>query len=472
MARTFNDVVQSLLSYLRQLRPRVDTKEGTYTRDVIIDAPANEFAALYRAIDNVSNAQSPDLAPAFSLDALARNFQLTRRGAQKALGTVTFYRMTNPGVLTITIPLGTTVSTKGSVNISPVQFVTTQEVIMTIADFNPNTGRWEVNAPARALAGGNAGNVSAGTVSSIVSIVSNISGCYNFNPTTNGRDRESDADLTLRLKNTVAGNNIGTIDGYFNIALSNVNVLDAKVIGASISDVAKRAEAGTVDILINGVVPTQAPVETYTYTTGSPYYINEKQPLYMLVSSSFSLVGSITGTLIQGTHYTVSQDTSVYGGSIQAADRFNFITGLTNGELITFTYTYNSLIEDLQTTFNVDTNKTVNADILVRAARARIINVSATIRVLSGYTSSAVINDVITNVASFLNAFRVGQEVQQSDVINVIIDTQGVDDVLVPLTQLEEDIATGGITQDVNGNLVISSDSYAVAGTISIITRT
>lgn len=471
MARTFNDIVQAMIAYLRNLRPRVDTKEGTFTRDVIIDAPANEMAALYRALDNVSNSQSPDLAPAFALDVLGRNFQVIRNGAQKATGTTSFYRMTNPGATSIFIPKGTIVSTKGSINSSPVQFTTLQDVTMTIANFNPNTGRWEVNVPIRALAGGTVGNVSAGIINSVISSIPNISGVYNVNPTTNGQDRESDGAFTLRIKNVIAGNNVGTIDGYFRLVTTNVNVRDAKIIDSTNTTVTKRAEAGVVDVLINGLVASQPPVETYTYTTGSPYYIPSKQPLNYAFSGSFSLVGSVTGVLTQGVNYSVTQDHSVYGGSVKAADRFTFISGLTNGELIMFIYTYNSLIEDIQNLIDTDTNKSVNADILVRAARARLINVTATISVLPGYTASAVSSDVVTNIVTFLNSYHVGQEVQQSDVINVIVDTTGVDDVLVPLTRLEEDISTGGITQNSNGNLIIPTDSYAISGTVVILVR-
>lgn len=471
MARTFNDIVQAMISYLRNLRPRVDTKEGTFTRDVIIDAPANEMAALYRAIDNVSNSQSPDLAPGFSLDSLGRNFQVTRNGAQKSLGTATFYRMTNPGATSILIPKGTIISTKGSINTSPIQFTTLQDITMTIANFNPNTGRWEVSVPIRALAGGAAGNVSAGTINSIISVVSNISGVYNANPTTNGQDRESDSAFVLRIKSAITGNNVGTINGYFKLATTNVNVRDAKIVDSTDTTISKRAEAGVIDILVNGSVPTQPPVETYTYTTGAPYYIPEKQPLNMASSGSFVLTGSVTGALVQGVHYSVTQDRSVYGGSVRASDRFNFLAGLTNGELITFTYTYNSLIEDIQNLVDTDTNKITNADVLVRAARARLINITATIRILPGFTATSVSNDVITNVTTFINSYHVGQEVQQSDVINAIIDTTGVDDVLVPLTRLEEDVSTGGITQDANGNLVIPADSYAIAGSIVVLVR-
>ncbi len=466
--RSFSNIVSYMIAFLRSLRPNVDTKPGTFTRDVVIDAPANEFAILYRSIENVSNSQSPDLAFSQALDRLARNLQTQRRGAQKALGHVTFYRIVAPSG-DVSIPRGTAVSSKGSVQEAPRQYVTVQDTTLSVASFDPTTGRFEVTVPIRASAGGAAGNVPAGTITALVDPLPNIAGCYNSSPTQAGSDRESDTDLSTRVKALITGNNVGTSPGYFSGILSHPSVSDVYVVGPEDTTIAKRAYAGSIDILVRGLIPTQPTIERYVYVTGTVYYIPTKQPLNVLSSGSFVLQGTTTGILVEGTHYNTVQDTAVFGGSINAIDKFEFVAGmLTLGETITFTYTYNSLIEDLQNQVNAPLIKIATADVLVKAARARQVDVTATIEILPGYTATGVATDVRNAVINFLNSFLIGQEVQQSDVINVIVDVVGVDDVLVPLTTLEENPETGSLTQDSDGNLPIPVDSYATAGDVTI----
>lgn len=468
--RSFSDIVASMIGYLRRLRPKVDTKEGTFTRDVVIDAPASEFSILYRAINNVSNAQSPDLGTSSDLDNLSRNLQSQRKGAQKALGIITFYRVDIPQG-TISIPRGTSVSSKGGFSISPKRFVTTQDAIINILSFNPSTARFEVDVPIRAITGGGSSNLPAGAISTLVSGVTGVAGCYNSAPTTGGKDRETDTQLAIRIKNILAGNNVGTLGGYYNSIIEHPDVVGVKVVGPDDTTVQKRSTVGSIDILIRGAVPTQpTSLESYIYTPSVSYYIPENQPLYTAVSGSFIVEGSSSGTLVQGTHYNVYKDISLYGGSVRAADRFVFIpgSGIVNGETLTFTYTYNSLIDELQTNMTADTVKSINADVLIREARRRNININVTIGVFAGYVPNQVASDVKTVITAALNDYTIGEEVQQSDIIAIIAAVDGVDDVLVPLTTFQEDVATGNITQNVDGNLTIPADSYAAAGTINV----
>ena len=57
---------------------------------------------------------------------------------------------------------------------------------------------------------------------------------------------------------------------------------------------------------------------------------------------------------------------------------------------------------------------------------------------------------------------------QQSDIIAVITNTTGVDDVTVPLDLFVESSDTGSIEQDATGNLIIPINSYATPGDITV----
>ena len=230
----------------------------------------------------------------------------------------------------------------------------------------------------------------------------------------------------------------------------------------------RRADIGAVDIYIRGLISTQAPSEVYTVPNSTPYeFVVSKQPINLLATDSFSLIGSVTGVLVEGTHYTIVQDTSKFAGSIRGSDKFVF-TGVSPGEEITIIYSYNSLIELLQTYMEGDTRKVLGADLLVKGAKPRQIDVECTIRVLAGFTPVGVVTDVTTALSAFLNSYTIGEEVQQSDILAAITGTTGVDDVTVPLDTFKENSSTGNLTQDVSGNIITPADSYAVVGIITV----
>jgi uncharacterized phage protein gp47/JayE len=467
--KSFSNIVQSMINYLKRLHPSVDTKEGTFTRDVIIDPVANEMDNFYAELDVISKGQSPDLASADDLVKLAENLQLERKSAIRATGTVTFY---NRSGASATIPAGTTVSSKPGAEVGAQQFVTLQTVtISNPGSFNPDTGQWEAKAPIRAVAGGSQANVDAGAINVMVTTVSNVAGCFNEATITTGEDEEAISSLTLRVKSVLLGNNVGTKSGYYEQVTRNDNVTDALVVGPG-EQHTQRSSVGAVDILVRGGIPNQS-IDTFVYYAGADYHTFNAQPIHLYsVSGSFSAVGSVTGNLTDGIHYTIVKDAGIYGGSVRGNDEFCFFPlVLSDGETITIIYVYNVLISTLQAAVDGDSAKIVGADVLVKEAKARWIDVTATVQLFAGYDASTVATNVQTVITQKLNSYLIGQEVQQSDLIAIIAAVEGVDDVLVPLTKFQENPLTGNIVQDSDGNLEIPWDSYAQAGTITVVVK-
>ena len=469
--KSFRDIVNTMIGFMYSRRSNVDTSPGTFTRDVVIDAPARELESLYLDLNRTANAQSPDLASTIDIERLGRNFQLRRRGPLKATGMASFYSFEAP-VETITIPRGTTVASKALPDGTSQQYVTTQDVTLGVTNFNSTTGRYDVDVMVRAMVAGTDGNVPAGAIAAILDPVSGVAGVYNFNAFTNGADFETLASFRSRVKSVITGNNVGTVDGYYQTITRITDVLDAYVASTDTGiEELRRTDVGAVDIYVRGLISTQAPSEVYTVPVSSPYeLVTSKQPIDLLTVDSFSLIGSVTGTLVEGTHYIIVRDTSKFAGSIRGSDKFVF-TGLSAGEEVTIVYSYNSLIESLQTYMEEDSRKVLGADILVKGAIPRQINIACIIRALPGYTAQGVTTDVTTALTAFLNSYTIGEEVQQSDILAVIANTAGVDDVTVPLSTFEESSVTGNLSQDTAGNLIIPADSYAVVGTITVTVR-
>lgn len=469
--KTFKDIVNSMIRYLHLHRPNVDVSPGTFTRDVVVDAVASELETFYFDLYRTSNAQSPDLATVSDVEKLGTNFQVVRKGPTKATGIVTFYTFNAPAS-PVTISKGTILSSKSGAGSSAQQYMTTQDVVLSLLNFNADTGRYEVNCMIRASAAGMSANVPPGAISAMVNPVAGIDGVYNYNAVGNGLDFESLSQFRSRLKASLLGNNIGTANGYYNTIIQNSDVIDVSVSALGIGTISiTRNVPGAVDVYIRGLVSTQFNEIYAVPGTILRELIVSKQPIDILAKSTFSLIGSITGVLVEGTHYNVVQDTGNLGGSVKASDRFVFTNLVASGEIITIIYSYNSLVETLQNYMEDVSRKVLGADLLIKASKPRKINIECTIRVLSGYVASTIVTAVSNSLAAALNTYTIGEEVQQSDILAVIVNTTGVDDVVVPLTTFEEDSSTGNLRQNSLKNIEIPSDSYATVGTIKVNTR-
>lgn len=466
--RTFDDIVSTLTTFITGKVPTLDTKTGTFTRDVLIDPLAVEMDNFYQNLELIANNQVIDSADDNSLVKLASNFGLTRKPAVVATGSVTFYRTTTPGA-PITIPAGTTISTQATLNDPAEQFATTQTVQLTASDFNATTGRYEKSAPVAASLPGAKGNVAQQTIVALVQSISGITGVVNSNATSGGADQESITALRTRLKTKLLGNNVGTRNGYFNLVLSQSAVSDAKTVSFSDSG-SKRTQIGSVDVFIKGKQSSQV-IETFTFFAGNQIYTPLNQPADVNVTTTAIGEATKSSTLVKDVDWKWDFDTGAYGGSTRAQNnvRWLFQSGSNrplDGELVTLTYTYNSLIPTIQTLLLADNNKVVGADILAKWGRERSINVTASIKVLPGFTFSTVQSSVVTSLTTFLNSFTFGQAVQKADVVKQIVDTSGVDD--VNLTTLTISSADTDLNADSLGNLAIPTDSYAIAGTLTI----
>jgi len=141
-----------------------------------------------------------DFATGSSLDFLAALVGYKRIEARRASGSVTFSRST-PATTDIIIPRGTRVATADG----SVVFKTTEAVVLT-------AGSTSVDAPFEAVEAGANGNVVANTITKIVDPISGIEAVNNANPTSGGRDAETDEEFRYRIKTTIQSLGKATLD--------------------------------------------------------------------------------------------------------------------------------------------------------------------------------------------------------------------------------------------------------------------
>ena len=461
MARSVSTIVQSMISYIRGKFSSADVTEGSILHDVVITAPARVISQVYSDLDVASLGQSIITASDVQLDTLGRNVGIVRKAARPARGTITFYRNAAPP-FDVVVSVGTVVSTTSS-NTSPgIQFQTLRTVTMyaSLAGLylNPVTGRYEISTDIIASLPGLDGIVGSNTISLISTPVSGIDGCYNALATAYGADQESFVSLQNRIGARVTGNVIGTEDGYLSIVTANSAVDDAVVVAHGLTG---RDTLGAIDIYVKGRSPV---TQTDVFTFLTQDMIFSKQPTISgsVVSVQSSSSGSLSSTLWQQV-----VDTGLYRGSINALDTLHWPTVLdsTYG-IIYVTYSYNALIEQLQTLFSQTNKDVLDTSVLVKWAQELLIDVTMNLKVTEGFDSTVVTDAVTTEIALFLSSLSIGQELQQADVARVALNVAGVDDIQLPFTTFQS--SDSSVVPNTFGNLVIPSYAYALAGTITV----
>lgn len=156
----------------------IDTEEGTFTHD-LLSPSANEIARLYTMMDFAISQAFLVSAEGDFLSDKTREFGITRKAAQKAVGTVTFY-----GENGTRIPKSSIVAT-----VKNIQFETTEE-----ATIKGNS----IDIPVQAVNPGEEYNIEAYTIKTLSTSITGISKVENKENFVGGRLIEDDDTLRSR----------------------------------------------------------------------------------------------------------------------------------------------------------------------------------------------------------------------------------------------------------------------------------
>lgn len=405
------DVAKSAIDVILPRDAKIDVKPGTMTRDIHIDPQASEFGHLYVYIDFLFRSESlltlleiddpnntgesipvaestykQQLKAALQLkndsdvqdiidtafEKLTGNYKIYRKGATSSIGSIIFYTVSKP-TSDITVPAKTIVSTNPTSAVSAINFSTNVDAQMLLADidsyFNDATQRYEITVPITSIETGIVTNVASGT---IVNSTFSILRAINIQPTSYGRDEESNLDLASRGMLAFTSLDVGMLDGYLRTAIEVQGVEDVLVVDAGhvlmqrdYDEVRHKHVFGKVDIYFKGESQV-----TYTDTIGFLYksvldetatvldatnfriqlsnpQVTSAKPIYLVqqitnisLARSYDLTGNYTlfKNLIEipKNDYTVDLVT----GAIE------FYTPLNLGNQITANYEYKSLVPD------------------------------------------------------------------------------------------------------------------------------
>ena len=133
--------------------------------------------------------------------------------------------------------------------------------------------------------------------------------------------------------------------------------------------------------------------------------------------------------IVEGQSYAVqrTENSAIPSGSVVYIS-YNY------DENFTVTYTINSLLGSVQNTVNE--KRHITADIVVKESVRNTVDISATIILKQGFDITLVDTKIRTRLFNFFNSLSFGDPVRQSDLIEIIDNTEGVSYVVVPLTKM------------------------------------
>lgn len=142
--------------------------------------------------------------------------------------------------------------------------------------------------------------------------------------------------------------------------------------------------------------------------------------------------GEMDYTIQEGTQTIPLGIKRVVGGNIE--DGQEVLISYTHDENFVVEYTTNIIVSTVQS--EIDNQKHLTANVLVKEAVPIFVNITATVLVQRGNSSSFVDDQIRTNLQNLFLNLRMGEPIRQSDIIEVIDSTEGVSYVIVPLTEM------------------------------------
>jgi len=172
--------------------------------------------------------------------------------------------------------------------------------------------------------------------------------------------------------------------------------------------------------------------------------------------------------------YTVTLGTNTTAVSLTRTTTGNIPSGTpvlvsySHDENFSVSYASNQIVS--QTQLEVDADKHATADVLVKEAVPLPVDIEATLVLVKGRVASTVDTSLRTNLANFFNNLRLGDPVRQSDIIDVMEQTDGVSYVVVPLPKLVPSPDALIVREELDTDIASESTSLSALSTNTAIT--
>lgn len=451
-----NMIVEGIAARDKSLDTRIDA-----IRDLQIDPIAEVLEQQNNRVVYLSQLGSmkyADSAVPDDLDDIVFNEGVVRWAGSRAIVTITFARSQPPTsdiVVSLNFPVATPIDQSTG---SSVVFRTIESKTMFAAApsayYNAETGKYELDVLAASVVIGANTEVGPYTVTVMRRPLPGFDEIFNVAKAEVGKSLESNVDLADRYVLHVAGSKPGVPNGIKRSVLDNFSpVTDAYVVYGNDTYLTREQEdAGAVDIWVLGSQP--ASMRYVTNYPGIEVLIPvDRQPLISVTSVRDS-IGTI---FVQGTDYEVVTDAGEYSYSVLGQDGIRFLSTAVSvpanlSDPVIIDYSYNSLINVLTSYYTQPEEFTMGQDKLFRAAQQIDILIEANLKVRSGNPSD-VQSSVRSAVKAYINAMKLGMDVEEFDIDSVVSRVYGVDN----FTYITLAVSTGSGVSDI----AIGPNQYA-----------
>lgn len=460
--RTYRELLQTMIDRVVARSDLTDLVDGSSLKQVI-GAAARMGEQLYLETARLLELFSIDRAQGADLDDRAREYMpdgYERVGATYAVGTLRWSRPVAAQGQAITIPIGTVVSKAG--NGQTATYVTTAEGEIPADATQSQVVGGGGDIPARAVAAGADGNAAINTVTKAVSSVAGTSGVTNPLPFTGGATQETDDSFRARIRERTR-----TLSRCIPEALESrakEAIIDGRRITVArvIEDAFRRGNVALyVDDGAGGLVDlyaTTADTEVVleSATGGERYLYTRHKPI-----RSRTLTVKVNGVVIDA-----PADYQFIGPwGLIALSEESYPTGLTAGDRVTVEpYTYwRDLVAEAQRLVDGDIADPTNypcwraAGVVVRCLPPNVRQLQArlTCAVLDGYNRAAVLEQVASVLADYVNALNIGDDVIHAELVQRAMDVPGMYDVLFSLPTENVPVADDEVARLLLSNLTV-----------------
>jgi hypothetical protein len=429
-----SDFAQMIVDGIAERDPSLDTRIGP-VRDLQIDPISEVLEQQNNRVVYLSRLNSmkyADLMVPDDLDDICFNEGVVRWEGSRSITTETFARAQAP-TADITVPVNFPISTQIDPSTgSSVVFRTAESKTMyasaPMAYYNADTGKYELDVLVSSVTTGDETIVGPYTITVMRRSLPGFDEIYNKAKTSSGHSLEANVDLADRYLLHVAGSKPGTPAGLKRSILDNFSsVTDVYVVyGNDTYLTREQSDAGAVDIWVLG---EQASSRRYTtFYPGLETLIPlDRQPLISIVS-----VKDSAGTLyVEGTDYEVVTGEGEYAYSTRGSDGIRFLSTAATlpaslEEPLIIDYTYNSLINVLTSFYSQPEEYSMGQNWLFRWAQTVDIVIEADLKVRSGNPSD-VLTSVRNAISNYINALKLGDDVEEFDIDSQVARVYGVD---------------------------------------------
>lgn len=344
---------------------------------------------------------------------------------------------------------------------SGLRFTTTNSFTNLLPEYDATQGLYYIDSAINSVLAGSQYNVEGGAITKIETPIQYLTGCVNIQRTQFGRDIETDKELITRTLDELASRKTSVFSGLINLVRNYVGVSDVSIVmPGSINQV--RYDKNAVDIYIIGEQVAQLKEDIFHSTnaryawnmideeinfniyptsydsTGYSYFKLLSQPAIDVNSVQYSTDSGASYNTLTG--WELFQDTtsscrlSVKGHDYVKVPNEN----IPDDSLLKVVYSYDKMFKNLQTLMLNYENYIIGADLLFKRGREVPVDIYVEPVLFNGFNETTVKENIVINLRRFFEggvdlngvqrySYKLGQTLDLSDIINVIIDTGGVD---------------------------------------------